>query len=275
MRLTLKNPIRFDGVGLHSGERTSVQLLPAPSGTGYLVRFGGESFQISQAQRSGDGRGTVLSFGSHRLMTVEHMLASLRGLGVDDVIICPDGIEAPLLDGSGLEYCQRLAQNGFAEQPGDRDFFCVAAPVAVQSPDGRKVTAALPDDAFRITYTIDYSGTPIGTQTATVTVAPETFIGELAQCRTFCLEAEVEAMRAAGLGFGGTVDTALVVGSEGPLGGNELRCSDEYVRHKMFDFVGDLTLIGRPLKGHFIGIRAGHAMHLKLVDRLGRCAEKC
>lgn len=270
MRRTLKKSLHFQGVGLHSGEATSVTLHGASSGRGYVVRFPDGDCPLNEARRNGDGRGTVLSFGEHRLMTVEHLLSSLRGLGVDDVIIEPRGVEVPLLDGSGVRYCQALLEAGFVDQDGEVQRFCVSSPVSVSSPDGTKMVMALPDHELRFTYVIDYPDTAIGTQMVTLTVTPDSFVEKLGQCRTFCLYHEVEAMRKQGLGLGGSLDSALVVDGQKLLTPGGLRCPDEYVRHKVLDMLGDLSLLGLPLTGHFVGLRAGHAMHLKLVDRLQR-----
>lgn len=269
-RYTLKKEISFRGVGLHSGTSVSIRLLPAGNGEGYVFLFSGKHFPIQSAKYSGDGRGTILNFGSERVMTVEHLLAALRGLGVDDVIICPDGIEAPLLDGSAAPFCEGILKAGLKELPGEPSCVRVSSPVYVTSEDERKICAVVPSDRLRFTYMIEYGDNAIGTQTATVAPAKDTFVSELGQCRTFCLYEEVAQMRSLGLGLGGTVDTALIVDGRKILTPGGLRRPDEFVRHKILDMMGDLALIGRPIIGHFIGIRSGHGMHQKLVDRIMR-----
>ena len=273
-RRTLKSELFFSGVGLHSGKKVALRLLPAQSGEGYGVLFGEDCFQLQRARRSGDGRGTLLNFGPHRLMTVEHVLGTLRGLGIDDVTLRPEGEEVPLLDGGALPFCRAILEAGLAETPGDPNPIAVSAPLAVLSDDEKKQTLALPSDRLRFTYVIEYGDNAIATQMATVTPTPENFAEELGQCRTFCLYEEVEQMRALGLGLGGTVETALIVKGKELLTPGGLRRPDEFVRHKILDMMGDLALLGRPVIGHFIGIRAGHAMHLKLVERLFREIER-
>ncbi len=270
-RLTLKSEISFSGIGLHSGKDVGVTLYPAESGAGYGFLFDGTRYPIQTSRHTGDGRGTILSFGPHRVMTVEHLLAALRGLGVDDVTIAPRGEETPLLDGSSLPFCDKISAAGLAENPGQPDPIRISSPVYATSDDERKICAVLPSDALRFTYVIDYGGgNAIGTQAATVCPNPENFAAELGQCRTFCLYEEVEQMRAMGLGLGGSVETALIVKGTQLLTPGGLRRPDEFVRHKILDMMGDLALLGRPVVGHFIAVRAGHAMHQKLVDRIAR-----
>lgn len=269
-RLTLKNKVVFSGVGLHSGKQVSMTLLPAEPGEGYGFSFDGRRYLIQNALHTGDGRGTILTFCGHKIMTVEHLLAALRGLGVDDVTLCSEGIETPLLDGSALQFYEKLRETGLAEGPGDPDPLRISSPLYVLSEDERKFCVALPSDRLRFTYVIEYGDNAIGTQIATVEPTPENFACELGQCRTFCLYEEVAQMRAMGLGLGGTVETALIVKGHDVLTPGGLRRPDEFVRHKILDMMGDLALLGRPVVGHFIAARAGHAMHQKLIDRITR-----
>ena len=267
-RLTLNNEIEFSGIGLHSGKPVSVRLLPAESGEGYVFQFGGERYSIQQAEHSGDGRGTILSFGCHRIMTVEHLLAALSGIGIDDVLICPRGEETPLLDGSSKDFYDGISRVGTQEQSGEPSVICVATPVYAVSPDETKLCAVFPSDRLRFTYAVDYGNNAIGTQLATVEPTPENFLVELGQCRTFCLFEEIELMRSMGLALGGTVETALIVRGNEILTPGGLRRPDEFVRHKILDMLGDLTLLGKKVIGHFIAVRAGHAMHQKLADQI-------
>ncbi len=270
-RRTLKNKISFSGVGLHSGKSVMVTLMPAESYAGYGFLFDGVRYPIQSAGHSGDGRGTILTFDRYRIMTVEHLLAALRGLGIDDVTISPQGEEIPLLDGSAEPFCREILACGIYAQNGDPNPMRISSPVYAFSDDEKKFCAAYPSDRLRFTYVIEYPRlSAIGTQTATVEPNPENFTQELAQCRTFCLYEEVEQMRAAGLGLGGSVESALIVKGLEILTPGGLRCPDEFVRHKILDMIGDLALLGRPIVGHFIAIRAGHAMHQKLVDALYR-----
>ena len=267
-RLTLKSEIEFSGVGLHSGKTVSVRLLPARSGEGYVFQFGSERYPIQQSSHSGDGRGTILTFGTHRIMTVEHLLAALSGLEIDDVTICPEGEETPLLDGSSQDFYEVIIKAGLKELSGEPSVIRVASPLFAVSPDERRLCAVLPSDRLRFTYAVDYGNNAIGTQLATVEPTPENFLIELGQCRTFCLYEEVEQMRAMGLALGGTVKTALIVKGSEVLTPGGLRRPDEFVRHKILDLLGDLTLLGKRVSGHFIAVRAGHALHQKLVDQI-------
>ena len=265
-RLTLKSEITYEGVGLHSGRPAKIKLTPAQSGSGYVFNFSGEHYPIQSAVHSGDGRGTVLTFGKHRIMTVEHLLAALAGLGVDDVEICPESEETPLRDGSALCYAEKISAAGLQEQSGERTYIRISSPVFTASEDEKKICAAFPSDVLRFTYVLEYGDNAIGSQIATVQPTPENFVEELALCRTFCLYEEVKQMQSMGLGLGGTVETCLIVKGHDILTPGGLRRKDEFVRHKILDMLGDLTLLGRPVIGHFIAIRAGHAMHQKLAD---------
>lgn len=269
-RLTLKSEVLFRGVGLHSGKETSVKLLPADSGEGYVFEFDGDRAPIETARYSGDGRGTILKFGSRAVMTVEHLLAALRGLGIDDVVVRPGGVEMPLLDGSSRDYCAGISKAGTREQPGESSVIEISAPVSVLSPDERKLCAVFPSDRLSFTYVLEYGDNAIGTQMATVTPDPCSFVEELGQCRTFCLYEEIEQMRSMGLALGGTAETALVVHGHEVLTPGGLRRPDEFVRHKILDMMGDMALLGKRVRGHFFAVRAGHSMHQKLIDLIAR-----
>lgn len=273
MRRGLKGSLTFSGTGLHSGQATGLTLEPAPPGSGYSVAFGEQIFPLAQAVRQGDGRGTRLNFDGQELMTVEHVLSALRGLEVDDVILRPSGVEVPLLDGSAAPFV-RVLEDQIRETEGEPDWLSLSTPLAVSSADGTKTVAALPWDGFAITYVIDYPGTPIGTQMITVDLTARTFSSLLADCRTFCLEREVQEMRRLGLAKGGGLHNAVVWGDRGPLNPEGLRRDDEAVRHKALDLVGDLALTGCKLRGHFVALRAGHALHLQMVDALLRACRR-
>lgn len=271
MRRRLSRPLHFEGVGLHSGLASALTLEPAPWGAGYQVAFGDELYPLASAARQGDGRGTTLTFGPHQLMTVEHCLSALRGLGVDDVVLRPEGLEVPLLDGSALPFASALT-GVLEEGEGESDWLCPTLPLACSSADGDKTLFALPWDGFKITYVIHYPGSALGTQMATLDVTPESYAAQVGLCRTFCLKREVEAMQRLGLAKGGSLDNAVVWDEEGPMNEGGLRCSDEAVRHKILDLIGDLALTGRRVRGHFVALRAGHALHLQMVDALMRSA---
>ncbi len=269
-RLTLRSETEFRGVGLHSGKPASVALLPAAAGEGYVFEFDGARAPVRTAEHSGDGRGTALKFGARRVMTVEHLLAALRGLGIDDIVIRPGSEEIPLLDGSSRGFCEGIGKAGLLELPGEPSIVNVSTPISAVSEDERKICAVFPSDRLRVTYAVDYGDNYIGTQLATAEVEPETFVSELGQCRTFCLYEEIEQMRSMGLALGGTVETALVVRGRELLTPGGLRRPDEFVRHKILDLVGDLALLGKKVTGHFFAVRAGHALHQKLVDAIAR-----
>jgi len=269
-RLSLKQEVSFSGIGLHSGKPASLKLLPANQDEGYVFDFAGDRFPVQAASHSGDGRGTILRFGQHQVMTVEHLLAALCGLEIDDVTIAPESLETPLLDGSAKDFCEGILTAGIVENAGEPSVIKISSPVFAVSDDERKLCAVFPSDRLSFTYAVEYGDNAIGSQVATVAPKADSFVAELGQCRTFCLYEEVEQMRAMGLGLGGTVETALIVKGNEILTPGGVRRPDEFVRHKILDMLGDLALLGKKVIGHFVSVRAGHAMHQKLVDQIAR-----
>jgi UDP-3-O-[3-hydroxymyristoyl] N-acetylglucosamine deacetylase len=265
-RRTLRGEISFDGVGIHSGQSSSVKISPREEGGGITFSFGDNTYSIGEAGIDGTHRNTTLCFPKgEKLATVEHLLAAVIGMGLDDVLISPDGSELPILDGSAGVFANGFAFCGFEEFG---SFFIqptIAAPVCVEM--GRSSLVALPSDELRITYVVDYPGCAIGTEMKDVVITPESFMKELADARTFALLSEVESLRKSGLALGGDLDNALLIGDDGPAGtGYRIEC--ECAAHKATDLLGDLATAGFVANGHYICVCGGHKLHAKLVDRL-------
>jgi UDP-3-O-[3-hydroxymyristoyl] N-acetylglucosamine deacetylase len=210
---------------------------------------------------------TSLARDGAQVGTVEHVLAALTGVDVDNARIEVDGPEVPILDGSAEPFARRLLETGLVRQDRPRDFLTILRPVEVQEGDRR--LAVFPSNEFRATYAIRFEHPAIGYQERALRVSPRVFLDEIAPARTFCLYRDVEEMRRQGLALGGDASNAVVVGDDGILTG-ELRYPDEFVRHKILDLLGDLTLLGHPLRGHVVAYKAGHSLHAALVERILR-----
>ncbi|HEV8375100.1 MAG TPA: UDP-3-O-acyl-N-acetylglucosamine deacetylase [Candidatus Polarisedimenticolia bacterium] len=265
---TLQREIVFEGTGLHSGKRARLRLLPSSQNTGvafirtdlggHVIPARGECLQESRLSTSLNRHGVQIS-------TVEHLLAALAGLGIDNARIEVDGPEVPILDGSASPFVDAILEVGLLRQETPRRFLTVLRPVSVSDADKRLVI--FPSNEFRVTYAIDFPHFAIGYQEREFQVSARTFAEEIAPARTFCLFRDVEEMRRQGLALGGGLDNAVVVGDDGILTGS-LRFQDEFVRHKILDLVGDLSLVGRPVRGHVVVFKGGHRLHAGLVHRL-------
>jgi UDP-3-O-[3-hydroxymyristoyl] N-acetylglucosamine deacetylase len=203
--------------------------------------------------------------------TVEHLLAALISAGVDNVIIELTQREVPIMDGSSAPFLFLIQEAGLKKQSAARGYLKVLRPISVAS--GDKHIAIYPSDHFKVSYTISFDHPMLRHQSRTMRITEQTFNDEIASARTFGFLKEVEWMRQQGLALGGSLDNAIVIGDTGPL--NALRFDDEFVRHKILDAVGDLALLGRPVLGHVVAHRAGHALHTQLAKQLLSEADAC
>jgi UDP-3-O-[3-hydroxymyristoyl] N-acetylglucosamine deacetylase/3-hydroxyacyl-[acyl-carrier-protein] dehydratase len=273
---TIASPASYSGIGIHTGARGEVTFRPAPPNSGIvIVRAdlpGQPRIQVGPqfARYDADhGRRTILKSGEVEIHTMEHVMGSLVGLGIDNVIVEVTSLEVPEPeDGSALPIVRALRSAGVVEQGVPRRHFKVTKPVMFQS--GAVEMLAVPSDRLRVTFTIDYDNNIIGTQHLSVDVDDVTFEREIAPARTFVLERDVALLRAQGLIRGGTLDSAVVVGEQGVLNETPLRFRDEFVRHKILDLLGDLALLGGPLLGHIISVRSGHATNVAFVQKLAQ-----
>ncbi|MGH7442618.1 MAG: UDP-3-O-acyl-N-acetylglucosamine deacetylase [bacterium] len=266
---TLKCAFERRGRGLHSGVVTTLRALPACAGSGYVFRRtdlpGAPLVPATLDRVVATDRGTVVREGAASVATIEHLLGVFYGLGLDNALFEVDGPEVPILDGSGLGWLQAALEAGSEEQPSERDYLDLDGSFLHEAGDKRLL--AEPGTSFTVRYIVDYRHPALGRQEFSLSVDPEHFATEVAPARTFCFEREVEALRAQGLIKGGDLDCALVVGEEGVLNG-PLRFPDEFVRHKLLDFLGDFALAGRRVRGSFALERAGHAFHVEAVKAL-------
>jgi len=246
-----------------------MRLLPAAAGTGVVfVRTdaGGMVIPATLDHAGPSFYATVLRKDGVTVSTVEHLMAALYALQVDDIRVELDGPEVPILDGSSLPFVRVLLEAGRVEQPMARQYLTIVRPVALSEDD--KSIAVYPNTEYRVTYAIDFEHPMLGYQELTATLwGGSAFAEKLAPARTFTFEKEVQALRRSGLALGGSLDNAVVVGEEGLLN-PDLRFPDEFVRHKMLDLTGDLSLLGHPLRGHVVAYRAGHDLHGRLARRI-------
>jgi len=254
-------------VGLHSGAPVHIRLLPAAAGSGIVFRRTDlENFEIPAIGRNVAkvSYATSLMRQGVLISTTEHLLSALIGMGIDNVIVEIDNLELPILDGSALSYVEAIRSVGTSVQRRRREVLRVLQPVEVR--EGEKFIGVYPGRGYRITYTIDFP-TPIGQQQTCVDLAEETYGAEIAPARTFGYKADESKLRDMGLIRGASMENTIILNSTGPENG-PLRFSDEFVRHKVLDLIGDLSLAGRRIEGHVKAVRAGHAMHTALVARL-------
>ena len=266
---TVIRPVEVSGIGLHSGLEASVRILPAAASSGIIfVRTDLESFEIP-AQWKHVARvsyATSLMRKGVLLSTTEHLLSALYGMGIDNARVEIDNLEVPIFDGSALPFATLLRQAGVQSLRRRRRFLKIVRPLEVR--DGQKLVTVLPSHEFRITCRTDYNHPLAGAQQIEMEVSSGSYSREIAPARTFGFEDELGRMRDMGLIRGASLDNAVCFTSDGVLNPGGLRFPDECCRHKVLDLIGDLALIGRPILGHVIAERAGHAMHAALVNKI-------
>jgi UDP-3-O-[3-hydroxymyristoyl] N-acetylglucosamine deacetylase/3-hydroxyacyl-[acyl-carrier-protein] dehydratase len=266
---TIASEVSYSGVGLHTGSLTTITFKPAPPDSGivfYRVDLPNRPAIPADIDYVVDvSRGTTIGIGDVRVHTVEHMLAALVGLGVDNLIVELDADEIPNGDGSAMPTMTAVQKVGMVEQDAERKYLVIDRPVYYRQDD--VTLSVLPSDELRVTMTIAYDHVAIGTQYGSFTVNEESFRNEIAGARTFCFLREVKMLQQQGLIRGGSLESAVVIGDEAILN-EELRWPDEFVRHKVLDLIGDMYLLGRPIKGHFIGVKSGHAKHVLFAKQI-------
>jgi len=272
---TLEKSVSYRGIGLHMGKETTITFKPAPPNAGItFVRTDAPSRPTIQVKCSNvrqieeQSRRTTLGENYFEVHTVEHVLSALYGLGIDNAMIELDSDEPPEPeDGSVASYIDILNSAGRLPQPdAPRKILKITEPVSV-SCFGADL-AVIPYDGLRISFTIDYGHPVLGAQYLSLEIEPDTFVKEIAPARTFCFYNEVKALQEKNLIRGGTLDNAIVIGEEGILNREPLRFKDEFVRHKILDLVGDLSLLGSRISGHVISAKSGHASNVQFVKKI-------
>ena len=271
---TLRSECSYKGIGIHTGQQVTVRFRPAPVDHGIVfVRVDAPGSPAVPAsikhvlQSTDNPRRTTLSYQGVKIYTVEHVLAALAGLGIDNAVVELDADEpAEPTDGSCETFVRILTEAGIVDQDAPLQYLEVLEPVAFD--EGDVHISVAPHAGFRLSFTIDYANPTIGTQYASFEVTEETFLKEIAAARTFALQSDVEDLKRMGLIKGGSLENAIVVGDQGIVNQSDLRFSDEFVRHKILDLIGDLALLGMPLRGHVYASKSGHATNVKFVQRL-------
>ena len=266
---TIASPVAINGIGLHTGVTVSVRLCPAPANTGIVFRrmdLEGFAIEAHSGHVARVSYATSLMRKGVLISTTEHLLSALAGLNVDNVSVELDNLELPILDGSALPFVKLIAKAGLRRQRARRTYMKLLRPVEVV--EGAKRLAIYPSETFEITYKILFPHPLIGEQTLTFVPNPANYEAEIAPARTFGFLEEVEMLRKNGLIRGGSLENAVVLTRDAVLNPEGLRFPDEFCRHKVLDLIGDLALLGRPVLGHVVAERAGHAMHAQLVSRL-------
>lgn len=275
---TIKKPIELNGIGLHTGIKVNLKFKPAPPDTGInFIRVDIKDSPMIKAnichvlEQEKSPRRTSIGNDSVEVHTIEHLMAALWALGIDNLLVEIDGLELPGLDGSAMAFIDILRQSGIENQGLPKKIYQVRSPIWVEQ-DGAMLMV-LPDNQFRISYTLNYEHPLLKAQYLSFALDADTFEKELAPSRTFCLEREVDDLKKQGLGKGANYENTVVVGKKGVID-NDLRFEDEFARHKILDLLGDLYLLGYGIRGHIIAMRSGHPLNMKLVNRISEQREK-
>ncbi|MGV8877947.1 MAG: bifunctional UDP-3-O-[3-hydroxymyristoyl] N-acetylglucosamine deacetylase/3-hydroxyacyl-ACP dehydratase [Sphingobacteriaceae bacterium] len=298
---TIKAEITVSGTGLHTGESVTMTFRPAPENHGYKFRRidleGSPVVDADVDNVSDTSRGTTISQNGATVNTVEHVLAALVGLEIDNVLIDLDGPETPIMDGSSIQFVDAISDVGFKEQSADREYYHIPYNIHYSEPDRKVEMVAMPLDDYRFTCMVDYNSPVLGSQHASISTISE-FKKEIASCRTFCFLHELEMLLKHDLIKGGDLNNAIVVvdkeinadeldhlaklfkrkdidvAPQGILNNIELRHQNEPARHKLLDMIGDLALVGVPLKGHIMAARPGHAANIAFAKKIKALIKK-
>lgn len=291
---TIKSEVVISGIGLHTGKSVTLTLRPAPENHWFKFRridLEGQPIVSVDADNVSDtSRGTTISENGASVSTIEHLMAALVGLQVDNVLIDLDGPEVPILDGSSSIFVQKISEVGFVEQDADRDFYEIKENIHYSEPERKVEIVGMPLDGYRLTCMIDFNSPILGSQHASISSIDE-FEKEISSSRTFCFLHELEMLVNNNLIKGGDLSNAIVivdkevsheeldklqklfnkkvtVADEGILDNIQLRYQNEPARHKLLDMIGDLALVGRPIKGHIMAARPGHAANVAFAKRI-------
>lgn len=267
---TLKKAVTCRGIGLHSGRPVDLTISPAETNSGILFKrldiLESEAIPAFMNRVVDTRLATTIGDDEVKISTTEHLLAALTGLGIDNALVELNTSEVPIMDGSAGPFVQLLKKSGIKEQKSQRRLIKITREISYQ--DGDKSVRILPYDGFKITAEIDFNHSLINRQTYSFELNPRKFIKEIASARTFGFLEDVEKMRACGLALGGSLENAVVMDKDSVLNKDGLRFADEFVRHKVLDLIGDLTLLGWPLLGHVVASKSGHGQHLGLMQEV-------
>jgi UDP-3-O-[3-hydroxymyristoyl] N-acetylglucosamine deacetylase / 3-hydroxyacyl-[acyl-carrier-protein] dehydratase len=268
---TIINQISLSGVGIHTGNKVNITFKPAPAFSGVTfirtdvagtprIQANVGSFLASKfSRRSSIGKNEI------EIQTIEHLMSALSSLGVDNIDVEIDNNELPGLDGSAIKFVEALENAGIAQQVQDKYVHVIKEPICIE--EGGSSITVVPAEEFKISYTLNYDHPLLEAQFLSISVNAESFKNQIAPARTFCLETEAQELQNQGLGLGANYENTLVVGKTGVIK-NKLRFKDEFVRHKILDLIGDLSLAACPIRGHVIALRSGHGLNLKIAQKI-------
>jgi UDP-3-O-[3-hydroxymyristoyl] N-acetylglucosamine deacetylase len=265
---TLRRSTSCAGIGLHSGNKVTLSLKPAPADSGIRFRrsdLGGLEVPARVQHVGGYNYATGLMRDAVKVDTVEHLLAALVSLGIDNVTVELNSPEVPIMDGSSAPFIYLIQEAGIKKQAQRRRYLKVHRPISLSRGDKR--IALYPSEHFKVTYSIAFDHPLLRHQARTIRITADTFVEEIAPARTFTFLKEVEMLRQQGLALGGSLENAVVIGETGVLN-NGLRFDDEFVRHKILDVIGDMALVGHPVIGHLVAHRGGHGLHTEFAARV-------
>ena len=273
---TIKRPVTFAGTGIHTGNKVNMTWKPAPVDHGIkFVRVDLDSRPVIEPQIRNIGdttRWTTISSNGAVIHTVEHVLAALTGSGIDNLLIELDGNEPPVGDGSAKPFVEMVKEAGLQPQEGQREIFQPREIIHVSA--GESFAIVLPSDQLRVSCTIHFGKPGLDAQYLSLAIEPETFGTQLAGARTFAFYDEIQFLMDKGLIKGGSLENSVLIRGDTLLATEPLRYRDEFVRHKILDIVGDLTLLGRPLAAHIVVVRPGHGLNAEITKGLAKLLEK-
>ncbi|MBI4688096.1 MAG: UDP-3-O-acyl-N-acetylglucosamine deacetylase [Nitrospirae bacterium] len=266
---TLRKEAFLSGIGLHTGREINMRFIPAPRNTGIVfIRKDRGSIEINARVNAVTDTTFATNLASNGVTvgTVEHIMSALSALNVDNLFIELDGPEVPIMDGSAVVFIKKILEAGRSRQADMVTCLRIVKPVILNEETCQ--IAALPYEGLKITYRVHYNHYAFDEQKMSIDVTGENFIKELAPARTFGFLNDVRLLKTKGLAKGGSLNNAIIVGRNGIINKNKLRFKDEFVRHKILDAIGDISLLGLPIYGHIIANKAGHALNVKFIKKL-------
>ena len=277
-RKTIKNSVEILGIGLHKGEKIKLTLKPSENNDERGIIFKridvsdkNNIIKVDYRNLFDLERGTnIRNEDDVKVHTIEHFLSSLSITGVTDILVEISGNELPILDGSSAGFVEKLLEAGIVELNEEIEPVVITEPVIFSDEKAGKYVMALPYDGFKISYTIDFNHSFLKSQYYELEVNLENYIENIAKCRTFAFDYEIDFLKKNNLALGGSLENAVVVGADGPLNPEGLRYPDEFVRHKILDIIGDLYVLGTPIKAHIIAIKAGHYVNSRLTEMIAK-----
>ncbi len=270
---TIKDSIELEDTAVHTGKKSRIRMVPAEAGSG--IRFHRVDLPHKPiipaivdfvSEKDSYRRTTICSSDGAKIFTIEHLLSALYAIGIDNLLIEINCEEVPFVDGSSLPFAEQILAAGILSQEKEKDYLVIDQPIIYRESDDVSVSG-LPYPGFAITFFIDYADPVVGKQALHLEITPENYINSVSGARTYLFSKDFEELRSLGLARGGNENMAVVITEKGYLN-DSLRFPDEMVRHKILDIIGDLSLVGKPLKGHIMGKKSGHRPHLHFVKKM-------